>query len=73
MKKLTDKLSLLKIKAGIKLESMWNDQRGETNIIAIILILVVVIALVVLFRDAITDLFETIWDAITKDAEDVLK
>lgn len=43
------------------------SERGDTNIIAIIIILAIVIALAIVFRKAIGDLFNSIWDGITQD------
>ena len=40
------------------------DERGDTTIIAIVLVLVVVIALAVVFRDNIIELANTAWDKV---------
>ena len=49
------------------------NEKGETNLVAIILILAVVIALVVIFRGKIEELLDKIWDAIGSDVDDALK
>lgn len=41
---------------------LMRNEKGDTNIIAIILILAIVIALAVIFKDKLTDLFNKIWD-----------
>ena len=42
----------------------WKNEKGETNIVAIILIIVIVIGLVIIFRDRITTLIGSIFDQI---------
>lgn len=49
---------------------MLKDDRGDTNVISIVIILVVVIGLAVLFRDNIGTLANGIWNTINTDAED---
>ncbi len=41
---------------------LMRNEKGDTNIIAIILILAIVIALAVIFKDKLTELFNKIWD-----------
>lgn len=47
-----------------------SEERGEANIIAIIMVLVIVIGLVVIFRNAITDLVGDIIGRFSQDAKD---
>ncbi len=54
-----------------KLQSFFKDSRGETNIVAIILIIVVVIGLVVIFRDRITILINNIFDKIDTEVNNI--
>ena len=49
----------------------WSDDRG-VGVVEIILILVVLIALVTLFKDQLTDLVQTILDTITENADAVM-
>ena len=49
-----------------RVEEFKNDESGM-EIIAVVLILIIVIALAVIFRKAIGNLFSSLWDAI-KDA-----
>lgn len=44
------------------------DEEGETNLIAILLIIVVTVALVAIFKDRITDIVEQIFDKIEKQS-----
>ncbi len=43
-------------------------ENGETNIIAIVLLIVIVIALAVIFRNQITNLVNRVWSRIFGDA-----
>ena len=54
--------------ARIKFQNWLKDETGANEIIAIILILVVVVALAVIFRDNITKLAEDIWANITNQS-----
>ena len=51
-------------------DTMKNDQ--GVAVVEVILILVVLIALVVIFRDQIVSLVQTIWRSINGDAQDLL-
>lgn len=71
MKKLTDNAVLLtnKVITGIKKTAAGfiKNEAGETNLVAILLIIVVTVALVAIFKDKITDLVNTIFDKIGKE------
>ncbi len=54
-----------------KWHSFFKNTRGETNIVAIILIIVVVIGLVVIFRDRITILINNIFDKIDAEVNNI--
>ena len=51
-------------------DTMKNDQ--GVAVVEVILILVVLIALVVIFRDQITSLVNTIWRSINGDAQELM-
>ena len=51
-----------------RVASFFKDEKGEVNIIAIIVILAIALALAVIFRNQIVDLFDQIWDGIWGDA-----
>ena len=42
----------------------FKDEKGEVNIIAIIVILAIALALAIIFRNQIVKLFDSIWDGI---------
>jgi len=46
-------------------KSFLEEERGDSHIIAVILVLVVVVGLAVIFKDQITALVNSIWDKIT--------
>lgn len=72
MKNLMNKLSIKGLQAQQKLKKLWNDERGETNIIAIILILAIVIALAIIFRNQLTALFNKIWSSLFSNVDNVI-
>ena len=52
---------------GLMAKQKLMSQRGEANIIAIILVLAIVIALAIVFKNKLTDLFNQIWEGLTGD------
>ncbi len=70
MKDFFNKLCIKGLIAKDNLKKKISEERGEANIIAIIMILVIVIGLVVIFRQAIVDLVGDIIDRFTQDAKD---
>lgn len=66
MLKLANKMRKMALKA-------LKNEKGETNLVAIILILAVVIALVVIFKDELADIFDQIWSSISGDVDQALK
>ena len=72
MSKLMNKLYFKAMAVKDKAIDLLKEERGETNLVAIILILAVVIALVVIFRKYIANIFDMIWSSIFKDVEDTL-
>lgn len=54
------------VKQGVK--EFFTDEEGDTNIIAVILLLVIVIALAVMFRDNIGELAKGMFNKVFEDA-----
>lgn len=73
MSKLANKLYFKALAAKNKALKLIKNEKGETNLVAIILILAVVIALVVIFRSQIENILNMIWGSIFGDVEDALK
>jgi len=55
-----------------KMSKLWKNESGEANIIAIILVLAIVIALAIIFKNQITALFNQIWGSLTGKVTQVL-
>lgn len=56
-----------------KVQDFMHNEKGEVNIIAIIVILAIALALAVIFRKQIIKLFDQIWDAIWGSAGESTK
>ncbi len=67
MSKINELMIRAYLKANRKVNDIISDERGEVNMIAIILIIIVVIGLVAVFREKITDVINLLVDKI-KDA-----
>lgn len=52
-------------KAKEAVKSFFEEERGDSHIIAVILVLVVVVGLAVVFRKNITELLSNLWTGIT--------
>lgn len=52
-------------KAKEAVKSFFEEERGDSHIIAVILVLVIVVGLAVLFRDKIGELLGKLWENIT--------
>jgi flagellin-like protein len=61
-------LSLLLFRLSVAWNDFIEEERGETNLIAILLIIVVVIALVAVFRTRMSTLINDFFDNITNEA-----
>lgn len=59
----------LKEDAKEALRSFLTDEEGDTNMISIVIILVIVIGLAALFREKIVTFVVNLWDGIMSDAE----
>lgn len=55
---------------GRILKDFWNDESGM-GVVEIILIIVVLIAMVLIFKEQITALVKNIWESINKSAKDI--
>lgn len=59
----------MKERAKEALHSFLMDEEGDTNMISIVIILVIVIGLAALFRENIVDFVVSLWDRIMGDAQ----
>lgn len=55
-----------------EIKGFWEDDRG-VGVIEIVLILVILIGLVLIFKEEITDIMTNAFDKITGDANSILK
>lgn len=58
----------LYLKVMDKLQSFAEEERGESNIIAIVIVLGIVVALALLFGEKLVDLFNSWWAKIQTPA-----
>lgn len=49
------------------------DENGDTNLISIVIVLVIVLGLAVVFRKNIAELVNKMWESIFSDAENAIK
>ncbi|MBQ7120839.1 MAG: hypothetical protein IJO03_01110 [Clostridia bacterium] len=59
------------VDAKFKMESFFKGEKGEANIIAVILVLAIVIALVLIFRKNITQMVDSIWEGMQGDWQEM--
>lgn len=64
MNELANKIYFKGLALKAKIMELCKKENGETNIIAIILILAIVIALAIIFRNSLQSLFQKIWNAV---------
>lgn len=51
-----------------KLVKLFKNESGEVNIVAIVVLIGIAVLLALVFKNALSDLFETLWGAITGNA-----
>lgn len=73
MSGLFNKVSAFKLRAVSKMAKLWKNEKGEANIIAIILILAIVIALAIIFRNQLGNLFNKIWNSLFSNVDNVIE
>ena len=67
--KLTKKLWTMYYKGKNEMKKLLTDERGEVNLVVILLIIVVAVGLVVIFRERITDLINNIFYKIGTEVD----
>lgn len=72
MSNVVDKLYFKAMMAKAKVSQLWKDEKGDTNIIAIIIILAIVIALAIVFKSQLSALFNKIWSSLFADVDNAL-
>lgn len=72
MSKLLNKIYFKGLQAKEKVCKLLKNESGEANIIAIILVLAIVIALAIIFKNQLTALFNKIWNSLFADVDNVI-
>jgi len=72
MNKLANKMYFKGLSLMGKAKKLLKDERGDTNIIAIIIILAIVIALAIVFKSQLTALFNKIWNSLFNNVDSAL-
>ena len=63
-----NRLLKMKEQAGRAVHDFFVDEKGDTNLISIVIVLVIVLALAIIFRNNIAALVNGMWDKIAEDA-----
>ncbi len=66
-------LMLLKMWVQAKLGKFVSDEKGEVNIVAIVILIGIAVVLAIIFKDAILGLINTLLDQITNNAKNAVK
>ncbi len=69
MTNLANKLYFKAMMAKEGVKKLWKNEKGDTNIIAIIIILAIVIALAIVFKSQLSALFNKIWSGLFADVD----
>lgn len=69
------KNGLWRMKENVKeaLHDFFTDETGDTNMISIVIILVIVVGLAAIFRKNIMEMMTKMWASIQKDVGDIVK
>lgn len=65
-------LMLMGTMAKMKLRSFFSDEKGEVNIVAIVVLIGIAVLLALIFKDQIEGLLETLFGTITENANDAV-
>lgn len=55
-------------KVGEEVRRFVREEEGDTNVISIIVVLVIVLGLAIVFKDKIKELVDTLWNSVTDNA-----
>lgn len=68
---ISSKTYLIKEDLKGRMKKLLKDKKGETNIVSIIFIIIIVIGLAIIFRDRLTDLINSLFDQIEEDVKTI--
>jgi len=66
------KMMILGSIAKMKLRDLFTDEKGEVNIVAIVILIGIAVILALIFKDQIKALLETLFGTITTKATDAV-
>ena len=66
------KMMMLGSIAKMKLRDLFTDEKGEVNIVAIVILIGIAVILALIFKDQNKALLETLFGTITKKATDAV-
>lgn len=58
--------------AMFKFKKLFTDEKGEVNIVAIVVLIGIAVLLALIFKDEIQQLLETLFGTITQNANDAV-
>jgi len=70
--KIMNSLIRTKNTVGEKVHDFFVDEEGDTNLISVVIILVIVIALAAIFRKNIANIVKAMWESIAGDVGDAV-
>lgn len=65
-------LMVMKLWAQAKLQRFVRDERGDVNIVSIVVLIGIAVMLAIVFKDAIADLLDSLLETITGNAKDAV-
>lgn len=66
------KLKFMGTYAKVKLGRLLSDEKGDVNVVAIVVLIGIAVLLAIIFKDSITKLLETLFGTIDKSAKDAI-
>ena len=65
-------LMMMGAMAKFKIRKLFSDEKGEVNIVAIVVLIGIAVLLALIFKDQIESLLETLFGTITDNANDAV-
>ena len=65
-------LMVMKLWAQAKLQRFVRDERGDVNIVSIVVLIGIAVMLAIVFKDAIADLLDSLLETITGNAKNAV-
>ncbi len=65
-------IKMMGLMAKYKLTKLFSEEKGEVNIVAIVVLIGIAVLLALIFKDQIESLLDTLFGTITKNAVDAV-